>query len=501
MDIYILRDGAQIGPFSEETTQRLLKQGSVLLTDMAWTQDMPQWIPLQNVLYPVQPGTTPPPPPPPLQSAPAPETVAAPAPAAPAAAVSSEPATPRQKAFLSYMGLPFGDNIGKEEAALLMHNAMENPKDAARVAKWNDDRLRLHPELFAAEIQAKKDSRSQKFFDLAHTMGADCFDGLTKAHAQVLVGYLDVKFPNWDANETEAAWNYFFPAVAEKFPDVVREEWRDRLKYPTGPKVSAALKGRRASQKITKKQSSLSPFYALCKGLVIGILTLLIIVGGLWGYKNPDIVSALVKKSGVEGMVKATKIVMVSGASPAPTTTPAPTAPSPELAANDAGLTPADPAMTPDAGATPAAPTAPAAPSESAPAEMTAPAPSEAAAPAATPPARPATPAKPQSSLDSLFGPPAGSSPMAPSAPAAGSAEATPAAPTAPTAPVAPTAPASKTTVTLTRAVDANLAFGRAKIPAGTQLKIVSRDATSVKVSYLNTVVTIPLAATDLQAP
>src|SRR4029434_9207989 len=52
MDIHILRDGKQTGPFSEETVQVLLKQGSILINDLAWQPGMPEWLPLHAVLYP-----------------------------------------------------------------------------------------------------------------------------------------------------------------------------------------------------------------------------------------------------------------------------------------------------------------------------------------------------------------------------------------------------------------------------------------------------------------
>ena len=64
MDIYILRDGKEIGPFSEETTQTLLKQGSVVIGDLAWRPGMEKWVPLHDVLYPA------PPPPPQAQTPP-----------------------------------------------------------------------------------------------------------------------------------------------------------------------------------------------------------------------------------------------------------------------------------------------------------------------------------------------------------------------------------------------------------------------------------------------
>ena len=195
------------------------------MDDLAWTPGLPAWSPLVQVLHPARTRIEPPP-------------IAAPA---PARIPPGEPATAKQKAFLSYMGIAFPSDMTKEQAALLAHEAMENPKLNARVLQWNDDRLRLHPDIFDAEAQAKKDDRANHFFAACQHEGSDRLMDVTKAHCHVLVGYLDVNFPNWDANESEAVWNYFFPAVAEKFPQLVRKQWRGKLKYPDGPKVSAEI--------------------------------------------------------------------------------------------------------------------------------------------------------------------------------------------------------------------------------------------------------------------
>src|SRR5688572_24094958 len=52
MEIHILRDGKQIGPFTEETVQSLLKQGNILINDLAWSPGLDGWSPLHAVLYP-----------------------------------------------------------------------------------------------------------------------------------------------------------------------------------------------------------------------------------------------------------------------------------------------------------------------------------------------------------------------------------------------------------------------------------------------------------------
>ena len=212
MDIYILRDGKEIGPFSEETTQTLLKQGSVVIGDLAWCPGMAKWVPLHDVLYP--------PPPPPQTPPPHP---ASEEPARKLDLPKGEPATAKQKALLSYLGIGFSSEMTKDHASILVNDAMEEPKHTGRLAQWNKERFTLHPDLFASEINERKENRATHFFDLCQGEGAEYFTKLTKAHTQVLIGYLDVKFPNWDAKEDEAAWNYFYPAIAEKFPQLVNK--------------------------------------------------------------------------------------------------------------------------------------------------------------------------------------------------------------------------------------------------------------------------------------
>jgi hypothetical protein len=126
MEIYILHDGKELGPFNEETTQSMLKRGEVLISELAWKPGMAEWIPLHSVLYPAPAATGQRPPPPPRGAV-------------------SEPAGARQKAFLSYMGIAFEPEITRDAAALLVNDALENPKDPGRLMKWNEDRLRLHP--------------------------------------------------------------------------------------------------------------------------------------------------------------------------------------------------------------------------------------------------------------------------------------------------------------------------------------------------------------------
>ncbi|MDB6174695.1 MAG: hypothetical protein JWL59_4006 [Chthoniobacteraceae bacterium] len=264
MDIYILRDGKEIGPFSQVTTQTLLDQGTVFSTDLAWRPGMPNWIPLDNVL-----------------DLPAAEEIPqiAPRVEAPATVLATE----RQKAFLRFMEIPFTEELTKERAAVMMNDVMEDPKDAARVAQWNKERLILHPELFDAEIQAQKENRPNHFLQIAQNEGAEFFTKITKAHCMVVVGHLDLRFPDWDAKPKEATWNYFFPAIAEKFPQLVNKSAAGRFKYPeqektvAKPAVKTSVQVPRRPAPVAARPAN--PMAAALRGIFIGAL----ILGALFG--------------------------------------------------------------------------------------------------------------------------------------------------------------------------------------------------------------------------
>ncbi|HEX8312979.1 MAG TPA: GYF domain-containing protein [Chthoniobacteraceae bacterium] len=441
MDIYILRDGKEIGPFSEETTQTLLKQGSVSINDLAWKPGMADWIPLHSVLYPAPiptPSAKPPPPPKAAGDA-------------TAAAGGSEQITARQKAFLTFMGIPFTDEMTKEQAALLVNDTMENPKDPGRIARWNEERLRLHPELFAAEIQARKDNRSNHFFQVAETKGAECFTKVTKAHCQVLVGYLDVRFPNWDANEEDATWSYFFPAVAEKFPQLVRKEWKGKLNYSQGPKVAPELRRGTTPLKPGRKAGAF-PILAAFRGLFIGLLVLGVLYAGYEGMRR--------------GWFNPKNFTFAKPAQPAAgaTASPAPMAPTTPA--------PADPSAIPPADATLDA--APAAPTADPNSEMIAATPADVATPSA--------PAGEVPFLD-LSTPPATGTPTAQT-------------------PVPDAAGAPKTTLTVTRKISVRTRFGSVDLLPGQVLKLVAREGAMVRARHpVGDVISIPVGATDLEAP
>lgn len=436
MDIQILRDGKQTGPYTEEAVHALLKEGGVLVNDLAWRPGLPEWVPLMNVLYPA--ATHPPAPAEAETPAPAPEP--------------REPATARQKAFLDYVGIAFPPEVSKDDASLLVNDAMEHPKDPARLARWNEERLHLHPELFAAEIQARKENRPQHFLDVCHGEGAAFFDKVTKAHCQVLVSHLDVHAPNWDASERDAATKYFFPALAEKFPQLLTEE--GKAKFKTAERAQAAAKHPKSSPVAAKTRPSSGPtvgkvLYAMARGVFIGLL----ILGLLWVGRGFFVSKPAPKKKSVS------------------TEEAAPAAPAAEQnpASIAAATTPATPPETKTVAAEP-----PEKPAE-------APAPAAAPAPATPEPAMAtSTPAEPATTA------------LSPALPLLGEAAAPAGAPA-----LIPPSPA-RASVFLTKPIDITLPFGKISVPAGTSVKIVAQNGAALTVRYLDHEVTIPASSTDL---
>jgi hypothetical protein len=525
MDIYILRDGQETGPFSEETARTLLQQGDVAESDLAWRAGMVDWVPLSEVL-----------------GAPsAPVAIAEPPSKEPAG--KSEPATPKQRAFLSYFSIAIPSELTRDQAALLVNDAMEDGKNAERLTHWNEERLRLHPELFAADIQAKKENRANHFFELCQTTGTEYFTGITKAHCQVLVGFLDVKFPHWDARDAEAAEHYFFPAVAEKFPQLVNKQWRGRLHYAEGPKVSAEAARKSSTSKLQQKATS--PLVAISRGVVLGF----VVLGALY-LAHRSTQSGAVPAPAVETAPTPAKGPLPEPAAPAETpevsppaasALPPPVAPAVETKPTIAQAEPTAPVLPPPTATIPplpatapepvAPPVPPAAPE---PAMNTAPMAAIPAAPMAPPdpamapmaPPMAAPPMAVPTALDTApmaalpgtapMAPPPGTEPPVPVAPppatmpAPGTLPALP--PSLPpeaaaippltmpdTGPVPPSTTASKTNLHLTKPVEIQSTYGKIMLPPGTPVKLLTRQGAQLKVSYQNTILTIPATSTDAE--
>ncbi len=455
MDIFILRGGEQTGPFDEQAVQKLIKTGAVRPQDMAWRKGLPAWLPVSEVL---NPGSEKPSEPPPVvqvsgvRSAPQ----------------SVTPATAKQKALLKYLGVEFSEKASKSEAALLVSDALEAPKLQARLAKWNEEKTRLHSDVFADEIDHRKAGRGATYVELCQTQGVGVVKDVTKAHCQVLVESLDKRFPSWEASPKDALWHYFFPAIAEHFPMLVMDEWKSKLRFgstPKGATSSAHISGAIS----TSPERGPSPAQAAARGVVYGLAALGLIIGAMQLMKPSD----------------PTLANQGAAATPPPTPPPTPEAPvqkpptdAPLIAAIDpVPALPLEPTPPAPVEAPPVAPVVPAAP----------PMAEQPAAPPVVPtipPVNPVPAGPPTLPRADTVAPPIAPPPM-----------------TTPTVPVAPVAPVAKTDLTLTKPVSVQLQFGKVVLPAGTKVKFLGAIPTGLKCNFNNSIIVVPVTSTDYDGP
>ena len=454
MDIFILRDGEQTGPFSEPTVQQLLTQGELRARDMAWRKGLPAWLPLTEVMNPGSEKPTAPPPVTQLSGVRTPES-------------SKKAPTGKQKALLKYVGVEFPESASKGDVAILISDALENPKLQSRLARWNDEKLRLHSDVFADELEHRKANRSSHYVELCQTQGAGVVRDVTKAHCQVLVESLDKRFPAWEANPKDSLWHYLYPAIAEHFPTLVMEEWRSKLRFGIAPKNAPTSSTRTADSTRTGTVSPSNPLHAALRGIVYGLAALGVIISGL-----------KLMESGKTPAPAPDASVAAKPAAPAPTPE-VPTLPlaAPLIAAVAPELPPELPATTPPEPPAPVAPVAPA-PVAAVPAMVETP-----PAPPAPVPVNPVPTGAP--TLPRLDAPPAPAPVVAVA--------------TIPTAPMAPAPP--KTELTLSKPVAMQLQFGKVTLPPGTRVRFLAVTPAGLKCNFNNNVIIVPPTSTDYDGP
>lgn len=469
MDIFILRDGEQTGPFNEKTVETMIADGAARLKDMAWRKGLPAWLPLSEVLNPGSQKPSEPPPAVQLSGV-------------RAAAEPVKAATAKQKALLTYLGVELPSAASKTDAAVLVSDAMENPKFQARLSKWHEEKLKLHPDVFADEIELRKAGRGTRYVELCQTEGAGVVKDVTKAHCQVLVESLDKRFPAWESDPKTALWQYFFPAVAENFPTLVLPEWKAKLRMGSAPKGAPTKATVAAGPVVVSAQSQPGPLQAAFRGIVYGLAALGVIIGGMQLMKSRENAPVAGNQPPASADTKP--------ATPPPVTLPPPVAPNlPENAPLIAAADPV-PATPPEVPAVPVpADPAPANPVPADPPAAPAPAPAP-AVPMTEPPTAPAIP--PANPVPP--GPP--SLPRADTVPAPMPAvAAAPATPTVPAAPPAPAAP--KSVLTLTKPVAIQLQFGKVTLPPGTKVRFLGADPAGLRCNFNNNIIVVPAASTD----
>jgi hypothetical protein len=66
-------------------------------------------------------------------------------------------ASPKQKALLAYLGYPSPETASSAEATAWLDAALADKKNERRLEKWTTDRLKLHPDLYAEEVEAARE--------------------------------------------------------------------------------------------------------------------------------------------------------------------------------------------------------------------------------------------------------------------------------------------------------------------------------------------------------
>ena len=457
MQIFIIHDGQQAGPFTEDAVQTLLTKGHVRPNDMGWRKGLPAWLPLSRVLEPAA-GAVNAPPPVPSSKAPAGTNDTPPRESA---------MTPKQVALLKYLGAEIGEDATRETAAIAISDALEKPKLQDRIRKWHDEKLRLHPDIFQDEIDFRRANRVSHYLELCQTDGAEAVTDVTKAHVHVLVESLDRRFPRWETDPAAALWDYLLPAIAEHFPKLVRPEWKGPLTLGGISKVAAAATGRKTGRQtggaLPPPPAPSGALGAAGRGIIYGAIALVVIFGGIMArdHWKPD----------------ASKRAPQNPPTAIPVATPdKPSAPTPPPAVKPVetpavNTTPPDKAPLAGPDQPPVPPVAPPAPAPAAPAP----------APPLPVPVAPVAEEKP-ARMDDKSPPPPAPNPAA-----------IPETPPAISAPVAP-----RTFVTLTQGIGVSLANGQMKLSAGTPLRISAIEGANLKVMWNDQVFYVPAIATDI---
>jgi hypothetical protein len=117
----------------------------------------------------------------------------------------------------------------------------------------------------------------------------------------------------------DAATNYFFPAIAEKFPQLIERHWKDRFHYAEEP----GTKSVRKTPAARVRKSPVTPLEAVVRGFALGAAVLAALyfgqrmIPGWMGRRSAEVASAqrpsLVKSSSNLVLTKPVELQFASG--------------------------------------------------------------------------------------------------------------------------------------------------------------------------------------------
>lgn len=158
---HLCRAGEIIGEFDVPALQRALDDGRLDGAEFVWREGLSEWQPILDF------------------------------------AQHPDPATPKQRALLTYLQIAVPP--GNAAASELINQAINNPVLHPGLRTWRRDRLFLHPDLYAEELGAWRESRVDELYDAID--GGEfkvLFRQLTKKALREVVTYLDANYAGWD---------------------------------------------------------------------------------------------------------------------------------------------------------------------------------------------------------------------------------------------------------------------------------------------------------------
>ena len=409
MEIYLLRGGKETGPFDREAVEGMYRRGEVGEMDYAWRSGLVKWERVGDFL---RVGKV----------------------------------TGRESEVVERLKdeeLPTFGTVKLSEAESVR---VEVEVEEKKKEEWTNE-----------ETKIRQAERVVVYQDFCQSVGVEYFTKVSKAHCLVVIGYLDERFPDWDGEVAEASRRYFFPAMAEKFPQLVVAGWRGKLRFEGEKKmVSTAGEGKawagwRAVRAI--------PWPPLGRAVVLGG----ILVGMGWFVFKLS-VPAVGKRSGASMGLEA----KAGGDGATVVEKPESVLVDPLGGGGVAVKEEADPKMVervppgkvePEGGGGVVV-------------DPLAPAPS----PVVVDPLAPAP--SPVVVVD----------PVVPSMPVA-------------VVPPVEVVAVAKSVLKLTKPFEFQLAYGKVRLPVGTSVKFLSREGEMVKVDYLKTILTVPIGSTDYGTP
>ena len=133
-------------------------------------------------------------------------------------------ATPKQKALLGFIGMPFQEPLSSADASRMIDEAINSDSYRDRLDGWNHAKLKLHPDLYADEIASQKASRADGiYYEVTDEIMRDLLNRVTKAEVRQVVAYLDEHAPGWDDDSAKRIFDYFLPALQRVFPKRVKK--------------------------------------------------------------------------------------------------------------------------------------------------------------------------------------------------------------------------------------------------------------------------------------